>query len=172
MAFATGRWTVTRKALWITGFLAITGLAVTGELVAAFDHSDATAPWTELLTDLPWWITMPAALLLAVWLPLHLAHWYRLRRATPTGGITVTALATLTAAADARNRAFRTFVQGLGVDVAAAVALAVGPAVAGDSFAWTRTYWVTVALLALKTAVQSGVSYLARKAAVPAPYVP
>lgn len=72
-------------------------------------------------------------------------------------------------AADARNRAFRTFVQGLGLDVAAAVVLSVGPSVAGADFAWTRAYWATVGLLAAKTAIQSVVSYLARKWFPPRP---
>lgn len=69
--------------------------------------------------------------------------------------------------ADARNRAFRTFVQALAVDVLAAVVLAVGPTLADQHFAWTRAYWTTVGLLAAKTAVQTVVSYLARKAIPP-----
>lgn len=70
--------------------------------------------------------------------------------------------------ADARNRAFRTFVQGLGVDVAAAVALAVGPALAGSDFAWSRLYWASVAGLAGRTAITSAVSYVARRIKRPA----
>jgi len=70
--------------------------------------------------------------------------------------------------ADAKNRAWRTFVQGLLVDVAAAVVLAIGPAVAGADFAWSKAYWLTLAGLAAKTAVQSAVSYVARKAVPPA----
>lgn len=72
------------------------------------------------------------------------------------------------AASDARNRAFRTFVQGLLTDVLAAVVLAVGPALTGADFAWTRGYWAAVGLLAAKTAVQSVVSYVGRKVAPPA----
>lgn len=72
-------------------------------------------------------------------------------------------------AADAKNRAWRTFAQGLLVDVTAGVVLAVGPAVAGADFAWTRGYWTTLGLLAAKTAVQSVVSYVARKVVPPAP---
>jgi hypothetical protein len=71
---------MSKRAAWVTAFLAVTALAVGGELWAAFDNSPNTVPWTELLTDLPWWVTMPAALLLAVWLPLHLIYWYRQRR--------------------------------------------------------------------------------------------
>lgn len=70
--------------------------------------------------------------------------------------------------ADAKNRAFRTFVQGLLTDVLAAVVLAVAPALAGADFAWTREYWTAVALLAAKTVVLSVVSYISRKAVPPA----
>jgi len=69
---------------------------------------------------------------------------------------------------DAKNRAFRTFVQGLGVDVVSATALAVVPMLAGSDFAWSRAYWLAVAGLAGKTAVLSAVSYVARKVAPPA----
>src|SRR5438045_7488248 len=72
---------MSRRTIWITLFLATTVAAVGEELLASFDRSPATVPWTELLTDLPWWVTMPAALLLSIWLPLHLASWYRRRRA-------------------------------------------------------------------------------------------
>jgi hypothetical protein len=69
--------------------------------------------------------------------------------------------------ADARNRAFRTFAQGLAVDVTAAVVLTVGPALAGSDFAWSRAYWLTLAGLAGKTAITSAVSYVARRVKAP-----
>lgn len=69
---------------------------------------------------------------------------------------------------DARNRAFRTFMEGMAVDVTAAVALAVLPALSGADFAWSRAYWLTVAGLAGKTAVTSAVSYVARRVKAPA----
>lgn len=71
--------------------------------------------------------------------------------------------------ADARNRAWRTLVQGLGVDVAAAVALAVLPSLSGAEFAWTREYWLTVAGLAGRSAVVAAVSYVARRVRAPQP---
>lgn len=71
--------------------------------------------------------------------------------------------------ADARNRAWRTLVQGLLVDVGAAVVLAVGPALAGADFAWTPVYWLAVGGLAAKTAIQTVVSYAARRLVPPAP---
>ncbi len=69
--------------------------------------------------------------------------------------------------ADARNRAARTFTQGLAVDVTAAVALAVAPALSGTDFAWSKAYWLTVAGLAGKTAILSAVSYVSRKVKPP-----
>lgn len=69
--------------------------------------------------------------------------------------------------ADAQNRAWRTFIQGLLVDLLAAVVLAVGPAIAGADFAWTKAYWLTLLGLAGKTAIQSVVSYVARRAVPP-----
>lgn len=58
--------------------------------------------------------------------------------------------------------------QGLAVDVAAGVLLAVGPALLGDGFAFTAAYWSTVGLLAAKTAVQSVVAYFMRRLIPPA----
>lgn len=75
---------------------------------------------------------------------------------------------TVSTEADAKNRALRTFVQGLGTDVLGAVVLAVGPALAGADFAWTGEYWTAVGLLAAKTVVLSLVSYVSRKVAPPA----
>jgi len=70
--------------------------------------------------------------------------------------------------ADAKNRAWRTFVQGLGIDLAVALVLAVGPALVGSDFAWSRAYWSALGLLAAKTAVHTVVSYVARKVVPPA----
>lgn len=71
------------------------------------------------------------------------------------------------AEADARNRAWRTLVQGAVVDVVGSAALAVLPALAGADFAWTKEYWAAVGLLAAKTAVTTAVSYVARLKAPP-----
>lgn len=68
---------------------------------------------------------------------------------------------------DARNRALRTFVQGVGTDVVASAALAILPALTGSDFAWSGTYWAAVGLLAAKTAVITLVSYVARLKAPP-----
>ncbi len=62
--------------------------------------------------------------------------------------------------ADARNRAWRTLLQGLGYDVATAVVLVLVVTV-GD-LQWTRAYWLTVGLAVAKSVVVSAVSYFAR----------
>jgi hypothetical protein len=80
---------MTRRTLWLAVFLPTTLAAVGEELWAALDHDPDTVPWTELLTDLPPWLTLPAAVLLSVWLTPHLIHWYRLRRATESPEVTV-----------------------------------------------------------------------------------
>ena len=63
---------------------------------------------------------------------------------------------------DARSRALRTAVQGLLVDVSVAVVGAVA------DVRWTRAYWAALGLLVAKTAVQSAVSYVARRVVPPA----
>jgi hypothetical protein len=72
-------------------------------------------------------------------------------------------------AADARDRALRTLVQGLAANVLIAVVAAVGPALSGSNFAWSRTYWATVGTLAASTAVTAAGSYLMRRLVPPAP---
>lgn len=67
---------------------------------------------------------------------------------------------------DARNRAWRTLVQSLGVDVAAAVVLAVTPLLA--NIEWKQSYWIAVGLLAARSAVTALVSWVARKVVPPA----
>ncbi len=63
---------------------------------------------------------------------------------------------------DARERGWRTFVQGLGLDVAAGVVTAL---VAGTvtGIEWTRLYWVALGLAVAKSATQGAISYFARK---------
>lgn len=48
------------------------------ELPAAFDNNADTYPLTQLIVEyVPPWITIPAAAILAVWLPLHFIGNYR-----------------------------------------------------------------------------------------------
>jgi cytochrome c biogenesis protein CcdA len=70
---------------------------------------------------------------------------------------------TETAVAAARSRAWRTFVQGLAVDVGIAVLLALAPLLVGAEFAFTPEYWGALAVVAGKTAVATAVSYLVRR---------
>lgn len=69
-------------------------------------------------------------------------------------------------ATDARNRAWRTLVQSLLVDVGAAVILAVTPLLADIKF--EKGYWVAIALLAARSAITAAVSWVARKVVPPA----
>jgi hypothetical protein len=54
--------------------------------------------------------------------------------------------------ADARNRAFRTLLQGLGLDLAAGVATALVAGIAGG-IEWTNAYWVALGLAVAKSAL-------------------
>lgn len=62
---------------------------------------------------------------------------------------------------DARNRAIRTFLQGLAVDVAAALALVVFP-VFNNAQSFNEVDWKVLAFLLTKTAAISALSYLMR----------
>lgn len=68
---------------------------------------------------------------------------------------------------DARNRAFRTLVQGLLADVIAAVLLVVIPAVNGSDFAWSGTFWLALLALAGKSALTAALSYIGRQVLPP-----
>lgn len=61
---------------------------------------------------------------------------------------------------DARQRAWRTFWQGLLVDVGGAVLVVVVGMVSG--LVWTRDWWLAAAAVVGKTVVMSAVAYLAR----------
>lgn len=62
--------------------------------------------------------------------------------------------------ADARMRAFRVLLWGLGFDVAGAVVVVLLASV--NSLQWTREYWVALGLSVAKSAIVSGVAYLGR----------
>jgi hypothetical protein len=70
-------------------------------------------------------------------------------------------------AADARNRAVRTLVQSLLVDVALALVLALTPVLA--DIKWERSYWVAVGLLAARSVITAVLSWAARKLVPPKP---
>lgn len=65
---------------WRAGFLTVTALAIVAELVASFDKSDETDPWTDLIVEyVPGEVTAVLIGGLAVWLPVHfgLRYWRR-----------------------------------------------------------------------------------------------
>lgn len=155
---------MSRRSIWTVAFLTVTAAAVGMELVAAFDDSTDTAPWTELIST--WWpapVTFAAIGLLTVWLGPHFAAAYRKRGTHVVEQIPVPP----SKEADARNRAWRTLWQQLGIDVAVAVVLTVGPQLIGQNTAWTKDFLITMAVLAAKTAIATVVAYFARKVVPP-----
>lgn len=71
---------------------------------------------------------------------------------------------------DARNRAWRTFVQGLLVDVL--ITLSVVLSTVFSDLEWTSAYWIGVGTLIVKTVLVAATSYVARRAAPPPPPPP
>lgn len=69
------------------------------------------------------------------------------------------------ASTDAKNRAWRTFLQGLLLDVVTTVAVAVAAQL--SDIRWTKEYWVGVAVLAGKSVVMAVIAYIMRKVAPP-----
>jgi hypothetical protein len=67
---------------------------------------------------------------------------------------------------DAKNRSWRTLIQGLGIDVATALFLVLAAAV--TNIEWTKQYWWTLLLLAGKSIIQAIVSYFVRLLVPPA----
>ncbi|WP_433078832.1 hypothetical protein ACQP1P_38480 [Dactylosporangium sp. CA-052675] len=65
------------------------------------------------------------------------------------------------ASTDAVNRAWRTLVQGLALDVVVAIVAVLATNV-GDA-QWTKEYWLGIAALLGKSVVTAIVSYFARK---------
>ncbi len=65
--------------------------------------------------------------------------------------------------ADAKDRAWRTLLQGFTIDVATAVALGVGPIILSNDFAFTKAYWIIVVTSASKSLVQAVVAFFMRK---------
>lgn len=63
---------MSRRSIWTAVFLSLTGGAIGMELLAAFDDSPSTVPWTSYLISLPWWVLAPLVLAFVGWLPVHL----------------------------------------------------------------------------------------------------
>lgn len=149
--------------------VALSVLWVLWELISAGDGNKDTWPLTQILIHyLPPEVVIPAAVLLAAWLPIHFAAAYgkRKRAARRLAMSTPTVLPPpLPAAADASNRAWRTLMQGLLLDVLVAVGMVLVTSL--TSVEWTRKYWLALAALLLKTTIQAVVSYLSRKIVPP-----
>jgi hypothetical protein len=146
---------------WLIVWLTLAWLA--WEIPSAADHDPHTWPLTEVVvTYVPAYITLPAVLLLVIWLPWHFVTNYRAksRRASEEAIMTNPLPTPLPKKQDAINRAVRTFIAGLWVDVATAV---VGALVLmlGDVH-WTKAWWVALGILLLKTAGTAAVSYVRR----------
>jgi peptidoglycan/LPS O-acetylase OafA/YrhL len=74
----------TKQKVWAAVILAATGLAIGLELLAAFDGSSDTDPWTDLIVRyIPQEITVTAVAVLAAWLPVHFAARYPKRPGGP-----------------------------------------------------------------------------------------
>lgn len=66
-----------KKSIFTGIFLTLTALAFGWEVVAGFDNSDSTVPWTSLIVDyVPPWITFPAIFIFIIWLPFHFWMYY------------------------------------------------------------------------------------------------
>lgn len=63
--------------------------------------------------------------------------------------------------ASAKNRSFRTFVQGFGIDLGVALIALLGLAFTNFDF-FDKAAWITLLGLVIKTVIQTGISYVAR----------
>ena len=66
---------------------------------------------------------------------------------------------------DAKNRAWRTLVQGLGVDVVGAVLALLSTQLV--DVRWTRAFWLALGAMVVKTIVQTVVAYISRHLIAP-----
>jgi hypothetical protein len=75
--------------------------------------------------------------------------------------------ASVAARADARNRAWRSFLQGLLIDLGVAVLPLIYDAVSGWDGAFSRTYWTAVVISVAKTIGVTVISYVMRRTVPP-----
>jgi len=73
------------------------------------------------------------------------------------------------ATVDARNRAWRTLVQGLLVDVLLSAVAALTLALSAPELTWSKPYWIGVGLTVGKSVLQTITAYAARHLKPPAP---
>lgn len=77
---------LTRRGRWVIGFLGVTAAGIVAELVASFDGSADTVPWTDLIVEhIPGEVTAAVIGALILWLPVHfgLRYWRKGRRRPP-----------------------------------------------------------------------------------------
>lgn len=61
-----------RQRYWIAGFLGVTAAGIALELLAAYDDSVETIPWTDLIVEyVPGEVAAAVFGALAIWLPVH-----------------------------------------------------------------------------------------------------
>lgn len=163
----------TKWKVWTGVFLALTASALGMEIYGAFDASDNTPPWTDLLSNyVPEPVTFGALAVLALWIFPHFWFAYRRVRAsrrayagTTAADGSVSVLPSHRAPSwlelDALNRAVRTFLQTAvaagataALDTAGqAVVRALGERVSGGVVDWRQVgaaagYGALVAFLA------------------------
>lgn len=152
---------MSKKLLWRIGFLGVTVLAVVMELIAAWDGSSDTEPWTHLIGQyVPGPLTLVVIVLGARWLWDHFVHEYKVRKkpvpdAKPLSN-------------DAQNRAFRTLLQGAvaaagTAGLSALVQVLADLQTSGPVTVDARTTLVTGGVGALTAALTAGLSYLHRR---------
>jgi hypothetical protein len=150
---------------WAIAWLTLAWL--TWELIANFDASRSTWPLTHIIREhVPVWIYFPGAIALAAWLIWHFMPSHD--RHTSKGSIMSQPTGAVATTADARNRAVRTFTQGLWVTVVGAATAAVTAAIA-PGIRWTKEYWTGVALAVGGAVVLAGTSYVHRLVSPPKP---
>jgi hypothetical protein len=138
------------------------------ELIANFDNSRSTWPLTHLIIQyVPVWIYFPGTLTLAAWLIWHFWPGRSGRRPdTPEGIMAASTPTRAGAKVDARNRAVRTFAQGLWVTALGAGTTAATAAIA-PGIHWTREYWTGVGLAVAGAVTMAAASYVHRLVSAP-----
>lgn len=77
---------MSRKLAFRWAFLLITALAIGWELLASFDSSTDTEPWTDLIADhVSPWVTFSTIAVLVIWLPIHFVQRYKRKQASKGG---------------------------------------------------------------------------------------
>lgn len=151
---------MSRRGVWIAGFLGVTAGALTAECWASWDTDPDTVPWTELIvTYVPDELALFVIVGLIGWVPVHFVRRYRRKnRGCPVATEVVESRARI--AADARSRAWRTLAQGLLLDVGYAVTGVLLIELTDAEL--TQAYWKGLGFLVLKTVAQTAAAWAMR----------